>query len=191
MFRIDDLNDDPEWNFNSFCAEPLEEVNFTTTYLVQGITLMTDTSNVPLTSFAAWLYNSFLDDTLTSFNAEDPYDVNTLQFAIWKALEYTKETITEATENATWYTDYDARLIAKGWEADYAADANWSGTGDVYVVNIRTIGPDGQPDGYAQDQLVRMPSPVPEPMSLAIWSSFALVAGLAVRAHRRSAICAD
>lgn len=188
LFLMEKLNADPAWSIRTFCAEPAELVFFDRTYLVGGITLMTDTTNKPLTSFAAWLYNSFLDDALTSFNDEVASDVNTLQFAIWKAMEYTKAEITAATKNDTWYDVYDDLLLGKGWEAAYAADGTWSGTGDIYIVNLRTIGPDGGPDGFAQDQFVRMQSPVPEPMSLVIWSSFALVGAIAVRVHRRSTV---
>ena len=72
IFRIDDLNDSPQWNFDSFCVELEEYVNFSTTYVVENIALQTNQGNRTLQSFTAWLYNSYLDQTLSGFNFASP-----------------------------------------------------------------------------------------------------------------------
>ena len=57
------------------------------------------------------------------------------------------------------------------------APPTWSGTGNIYIMNLRTFDSAGRYTGYAQDQLVRVPGTVPEPMSLAVWSFLGAVGG--------------
>ena len=173
IFRIDDLNDSPQWNFDSFCVELEEYVNFNTIYVVENIALKTNQGNRTLQSFTAWLYNSYLDQTLSGFNFASPtaQDANTLQYAIWKSMGYS-----DAAIGASWSATYNPLLAGKGWANAFAA-STWSGTGNIYIMNLRTFDSAGRYTGYAQDQLVRVPGSLPEPMSLAVWSFLGAVGG--------------
>ncbi len=187
IFHVDVLHDAAPWNFDSFCVELEEYINFSTTYVVESIGLTTDRANRTLNSYTAWLYNSYLDQTLNNFVAGDAADANTLQFAIWKGMGYSETQIESAARNSSWYNKHDDRLNNKGWADDFANDSNWSGTGDVFVMSLRTFDSSGRYTGYAQDQIVRVQAHMPEPMSFAIWISLGLLAGVIYRRQLRSA----
>lgn len=189
VFRVDVLNDAPQWNFDSFCVELEDYINFSTTYVVANIGLTTDRGNRTLSSFTAWLYNSYLDQTLDNFNfaATNATDANALQFAIWKSMGYSESQIESAAGSSSWYNDYDALLTSKGWANDFANDANWSGTGDIFVMSLRRFDSAGQYTGYAQDQIVRVQTHTPEPMSFVIWTALGLLGVMIYRKQLRTA----
>jgi hypothetical protein len=179
---------------DTFCVQLEEFVRFDTTYLVAGISTSTVGAGAkPLTSFAAWLYDRYLNGVagsgpaLSNFDFANVYaqtsasaarmQANELQLAIWQAMGYTPAEIGGAS-NGGWYDTYDGKLA--GWEADFNSDvANnlWSGTGDIYVLNLLRKNGAGNYTINAQDQLIRIPSDViPEPVSLAVWSVLGVAA---------------
>jgi hypothetical protein len=195
IFIIDNLTDAAEPNFDTFCVELFEFINFGPTYVVDGIGLTAQLSNRPLGTFAAWLYSRFLGvgGTLTGFNAADPLDVNAVQRGIWgggdavdaayPGMGYTSAQINPYINAA----QHDAALLAS-LKTQYDSDvANflWAGTGDIFIMNLVRKST-GLP---AQDQLVRIPPitqpPVPEPLSLVVWSMLAACVGATARRTRR------
>jgi len=143
----------------------------------------------PLTSFAAWLYSSYLDETLLTFDFTIKHatseaaktQANQLQTAIWRAMEYTRPQIGTGYYD-TYNVGYDTWKDL--FDVDVAAN-NWVGTGDIYVMNVLGKDASGNYTVNAQDQLVRIPDVVvPEPVSLVVWSGLALGI-LVVGLHRR------
>jgi hypothetical protein len=185
IFSIDDLNDPGNPDFATFCVEITEFINFTSTYAVQGIGMITVNGGKTLQPITAWLYNSFLEGTLASFNSSSVADVNALQLAIWKGMGYTASEI-KSHIGTSWYNTYNPVLVGnlsqpgKPWYADFAADSSWSGVGSIRVMNLRKV-VDGAYTDYAQDQLVRLP----EPWSAVVWCLLGLSVG-AFGSHRRS-----
>lgn len=188
IFYIDDLNDGPQWNFDSFCVELEEYVSFDTIYVVENIALKTNRGNRTLQAFTAWLYNSYLDQTLTGITYASPtaqeasptaQEANTLQYAIWKSMGYS-----DAAIGLSWSATYNPLLAAKGWANAFTA-SGWSGTGNIRIMNLRTFDSAGY-TGYAQDQLVRVPGSLPEPMSLVVWSFLGAVGALVGYRSRRA-----
>ena len=179
VFYIDDLNDPGNPDFATFCVEITEFINFTSTYAVQSIGLVTVNGGKTLQPITAWLYNSFLDGALNHFNPTSLADVNALQLAIWKGMGYTEAEIKQYI-GTSWYNTYNAVLAGnslqpgKPWYADFAADTSWSGVGEIRVMNLRKV-VNGAYTDYAQDQLVRVPAP--EPWSAAVWGLLAISVG--------------
>lgn len=184
LYHVDDLNDPGSPDFDTFCVEITEFVDGTSTFAVESIGLITKNGGKTLTPYTAWLYDRFLDRAVNgfnaSFNAADPYDVNALQLAIWKGIGYTPSQIMTQV-GWSWYMTYNFVLSFKPWQAQFAADSTWSGVGDIQIMNLRKVGPNGEYTDYAQDQLFR--GAVPEPVSIAVWSLLACCAG-AVRSRR-------
>jgi hypothetical protein len=180
---------------DTFCVQLEEFVSFGgATYKVANAqaTSTVVLGSRPLTSFAAWLYDRYLNGTqgvgtaLKNFDFANVYgsidfaaartQANELQLALWRAMGYS------AAEIGTgWHNAYDGKLA--GWQSDFQSDVDnqlWSGTGDVYVLNL--LGQDGRGDYtvHAQDQLIRATSPppisvVPEPFSGVVWVLLAVV----------------
>lgn len=188
IFFIDDLNEGTTHDFDTFCVQLEEFIAFGPTYKVANLSQSTVGLGArPLTDFAAWLYNSYLDETLNNFNYAIKHvtsgasstvtaaknQANELQYAIWRAMGYSDSEI-----GSGWSGSYDDNY--SGWLADFTA-SGWTGTGDIYVMNLLGIDSQGNYTKNVQDQLVRIPTPgtsehVPEPLSVAIWSMLGLVA---------------
>ncbi len=163
IFNIDVLNNPVAPNFKTFCVELTENVDFTTTYVVDNIGTTSVLGGKSLTPYTAWLYDRFLHGTLASFNAASEIDVNTLQLAIWESIGY-DQTDVSTHVGPNWYNGYNAVLQNKPWSTNYTYDvthALWSGLGDVRIMNLKTLA-----GVNAQDQLTT----VPEPFSIAVWS---------------------
>jgi hypothetical protein len=190
IFKVNDLNDGPlgSIEFETFCVEITEFISFNTKYAVQSIGLTTIQGGKTLSSYTAWLYNSFLDGTLNNFNPLSMMDANALQLALWKSIGYSQSNINTYI-GTSWYNTYNPVLLAKTWETNFNADVTsgaWVGVEGVRVMNLRKVDTNGNYTNYAQDQLVRFPpptrqQPVPEATSLVIWgllvSCGAIVAG--------------
>jgi hypothetical protein len=195
IFVIDNQTDLAEPNFETFCVELFEFISFSPTkYGVESIGLSTVQSNKPLGTFAAWLYTRFLGvgGTLLGFSASDPLDVNAVQVGIWgddplhMGMGYTSAQINPYINAG----QHDAALLASlktQFDSD-VANFLWAGTGDIFIMNLRKVKTDGTYGAYAQDQLIRIPPPqqppVPEPLSVAVWTLLAACAGSISRRSR-------
>jgi len=198
IFQVDVLtkgvNSSP-YDFDTFCVQTQEFVTMNTTYRVLGITKNTygiNQNGIKLGSFAAWLYSGFLGvDGVTlgaNFSKTDLLDVNALQVGIWQSMGY-------ASPNTIPTISYDTVLLAS-WVTAFAADAAWAmqaadvngnKTGNVSIMNLAKgyvkHGIFKVKDLKIQDQLVWIPpppdggAPVPEPLSLAVWSLLAMCVG--------------
>jgi hypothetical protein len=191
IFYVQNVTAPSEPVFDTFCVQLEEKIAFGNTYKVDAISHTSEVAGSrPLTSFAAWLYNSYLNQTLASFDfsikdaasganaAAALTQANELQTATWHALGYTRDQIGQG-----YYDTYNVNYGA--WQnlfnADVAAN-NWSGTGDIYVLNLLGQDANGNYTVNAQDQLARISSVVPEPWSLAVWGG--LVAGVLLAKRR-------
>jgi hypothetical protein len=167
------------YDFDTFCVQLSEFISLGgPAYDVYSITKSTIAGNVSLGSFAAWLYNEFLDGGIAIANNQD---ANAVQVGIWRSMGYLGGGDATSPVGA----NYDAVLLAS-LDTAYAADAAWAAqavdingnkTGNISIMNLKTLSGDN-----AQDQLVRMPpppgnTPVPEPLSIAVWSLLAMCVG--------------
>jgi hypothetical protein len=191
---------------DTFCVQIEEYIRFNHDYKVVGVSKTTlGTGSRALTSFAAWLFDRYqngisgVGPALDGFNFLNAYgqlnmsaaniQANQLQLAIWSAMGYTPGEI--GGVGSGWYSAYDDLLA--GWEADFQSDVTnnvWSGTGDVWVVNLVGKDSSGQYTVNAQDQLIRIPSPdpgavVPEPVSLAVWSVVGIMGACLIARRQR------
>jgi len=162
---------------DTFCVDLFEYIRFDKTYQVaNAFGTATIAGGLPLTSFTAWLFDQYLDGTLSNFDFSNVYgqtdataariQANELQLAIWVGMGYSAAQI--GGVGAGWYSTYDGQLA--GWQADFLSDGTWSGTGDVYIVNLLGQDSSGEYTVNVQDQLIRIPGNViPEPLSAVIW----------------------
>jgi hypothetical protein len=180
IFKVDVLGKGvapPLYDFSTFCVQTSEFISLGTTYNVFNISKNTVAGGVPLGSFAAWLYNTFLNGGISIY---DNGDANAVQAGIWLSMGYV----------LPGGFSYDSALLGS-LLADYKADPVWSNgpaigpvnegtyTGDIYIMNLKGL--DGSD---AQDQLVRH---MPEPMSLLVWSLLAMCATGLSGGRRRAA----
>lgn len=185
VFHVDDINDGPGFDFDTFCVELQQYINpnNSTKYLVESITTQNSLGN-QLQPFAAWLYNSFLNKTLSgvNFSALTTLDANTIQLGIWRGMGYQDSFIHSVVGNS-FYSPASTNLANNGWTADFA-NSGWSGLGNIRIMNLRTVSLHRgvyRPDGFAQDQLVRLP----EPMSIISWATLLSLATGAYRFRKR------
>jgi hypothetical protein len=167
IFHADNLSNGVGPDFDTFCVEITAGIAFGPTYTVSGIGDTTVNGNKTISSYTAWLYTSFLESTLSSFDATMVNDVNALQLEIWKSIGYTAAEISSEI-GSSWYNTYNAVLAGKAWDTEFAA-SGFSGLGGVQVMNLLTA-----TGGDAQDQLVRI---IPEPLSIVVWSLIAVCVG--------------
>lgn len=195
----DDNNDNihvgntPKDSFTTFCVELTKTISLGTTYNVNAIDPLKNSSpgspNLTtgfLTAEAAWLYTQFLDNNAAEFDNE-----NNVQYGIWIGMGYDPTAISNLVQS-TWTAPVLANAVSavNGWFSSQSlADwklANPTGFGGIQIMQLGIGNVDNQ------DQLVRLvnPEPVmtptPEPTTLAIWGGLATL-GLAVRAYRRQA----
>ena len=179
IFGVDNLSQPSEPNFDTFCVELEQYVNFSTNYIVEKIAT-TQTSGKTLTAMTAWLYNSFLDGTLDGFNGSLATHANALQYGIWKGMGYSDYEIKDVA-GKSWRDAARSLFNSMGWEQDFI-DSGWTGIGNIRIMNLRTYKYyNGQLvlKDHAQDQLVRC---VPEATACLTWS---LLASVALVARRR------
>lgn len=204
IFHVDKNPSGPvSIDFDTFCVQTLETMNFDTPYTVYNVSKNTVGAvqhNVALGSFAAWLYSGFLglssDMNLASFtttsaatfNPTTLSHVDALQAGIWRSMGYADSTFGYSMSTfmnnmvSAWYTAFLADTL---W-ATHAPDVNGRITGNISIMNLVTMKSDGTTikNDY-QDQLVYIPpslsgSPpvVPEPLSFFVWSMLAMCVGM-------------
>ena len=184
--------------FDTFCVQIEEYIRFGKNFKVANSegNASAGVGSRPLTSFAAWLYDRYLNGiegsgtALSNFDFANAYgqvsmssasiQANQLQLAIWVAMGYTSTDIGGVLPGG-WYATYSGKVA--GWNADWLADSTWSktGIGGIRVVNLLakdtfenyTIG--------AQDQLQRI---IPEPMSAVVWSVLAIAVAGVIKLRR-------
>jgi hypothetical protein len=136
-------------NFYTFCVETGEYFNPSNLYYVGGISNKTVNTNFDLKPEAAYIYWTYrMNNTPGTGNQNGD-----IQEAIWYALrEVEVTTISQGAMDI--YND----------AADAVKTGNWSGIGDVRVLNLYSSysATDGLFSGYAQDQLALVTA-VPEP----------------------------
>jgi hypothetical protein len=178
---------DPLYDFDTFCVQTLEYVNYNTEYLVKSVskkTLGGAQNGVDLGSFAAWLYTGFLGLDFVSipgFNDTSLEHVDTLQAGIWLSMGYSVPIAYNATLLGTWHDLY----TASSWSSGTANANAWNWgyeTGNVQIMNL--VGSSNT--DHKQDQLVHIPGTgnppppegaIPEPMSFFVWSMLAMCVG--------------
>lgn len=136
--------------FRTFCVQRDEPIDFTSPFVITGISTIALEQGDPLDYRTAWLYTQFRAGTLPGYNytPNSPARIesaNALQQAIW----YIEQ------EQAIVYTPLAQQFV------NLANNAGWTDLGQVRVLNLRYV--TGAP---AQDILVL--EPVPEPTSMAL-----------------------
>jgi hypothetical protein len=142
--------------FQSFCLERNEYFRYGRTYYVNindeavmgGVG---GPSPDPLDARTAWLYNEFLDGTLTGYDFDDN-DIG-------------RKTSAAALQNAIWFLEQEIGPLANGSLADtfvqMAEASDWNLNGNIG--NIRVMNLYGNPDlmtAHAQDLIIRtVPAP--------------------------------
>ena len=142
--------------FQTFCLERNEYFSYGTTYYVNindeavngGVG---GPSPDPLDARTAWLYNEFLDGTLTGYDFDDN-DIG-------------RRTSAAALQNAIWFLEDEIDSLQTGSLADtfvqMAEASDWYSNG--FIGNIRIMNMYGNPDlmtAHAQDLIVRaVPAP--------------------------------
>jgi hypothetical protein len=163
IFHVTDLSRPLDPQFDTFCIELTEDVDFVNTFTVGNIGKTTVMGGKTLTPYTSWLYFHFRKGTLASFNPNSVNDANALQLALWKSVGYTQADITPHVGPA-WYLTFNTLLNSKPWPSNYSSDVANSqlfGISSVRVINLKNFrGRD------AQDQLIL----VPEPLSFFVWS---------------------
>ena len=172
-FILADVSDPADWII-TFCLQKTEFMNFSSNFVVGGITPYTMPDGDPISSQTAWLYTQFTDQALANYVygsvgnavfANRQESANALQHAFW---------ILEGEEAAT--PNYYVNLAMNNTPANF-------GTGDVAVLNMYAYSATapGHLGASAQDQLTRS---VPEPTTMAL-VGLGLV-GLCVRRRQKA-----
>ena len=192
----------PYYDFPTFCVEIEEHITpgSSNTYFVDNVSDTTVSGNKKLGSFAAWLYTEYLEAVtspaaagleLVSNWGTTASHANAIQRGIWLSMGYS---ISDA-DGAIDGSGYDSAFFGSLFQA--YKDSAWSDTathnvgndwnygyvtGQVAIMNLTNGTVRG--GSKAQDQLVINPelppgggAPVPEPMSLLVWSLFAVCIG--------------
>ena len=132
-------------SFVTFCVQIDEFLDFNTAgFIVDDISTVAQLNGIALTAQTAYLYNSFLDGTFTSFTYNGTAQhANALQHAIWsfQGQAWTPGALTN-------------QLIAE-------ANASATGIGNIRIMNLSwaTSRSGFQAGQAAQDVLVRIPAP--------------------------------
>jgi hypothetical protein len=158
IFVVDDLsNATPD--FETFCVELQEYISFyPAVYVVDNISTQSSLTGYNLGPMTAWAYTGYLNGSiLTPAERLVEAKVNALQAVIWYGMGYSIiPEISSAVGSSIDIPLFNSLLSAY-------AGSGWTGLGNIRIMNLLTL------DGHvAQDQLVEVP--VPEPMSVVVWS---------------------
>jgi hypothetical protein len=180
-FKLTDVANSSEWII-TFCLQRTEYMNFNSDFIVGSINTYTltdpdDKGGVngtdPISSYTAWLYTQFTDQTLLK------YDYNNTGNSVFA----NREASANALQHAFWGFEQEETLDLNNYYVQLAMNNTPSnfGTGDIRVLNIYSYSATapGHIGAEAQDQLAR----VPEPTSMALVG--AGMVGLVVRRRRR------
>jgi len=140
--------------FPSFCIEKNEYISFNKTYYVKINTAavrggLGGGSPDPLDPRTAWLYNEFLNETLTGYDFEND-DIG-------------RKTSAGALQNAIWYLEGEMSYSqlnnrAKGF-VQLGNASDWYTNNYIGNIRVMNLYADQCFTQYAQDQLVRVPAP--------------------------------
>lgn len=189
-----------KYDFPTFCVEIDETISFNTDYYVAAISDTTAKTGYKLGSFAAWLYTEYLAPYLgpgagltnIPYYGTSAQQANAIQRGIWLSMGYSVTKVTNSLVGGYDHDFFDALFAAyksSPWvgSSTVNADNPWNygyETGQVAVMNL-TNGKTGNKQKNYQDQLVidtELPpptgnSPVPEPLSVLVWSMLAICFG--------------
>lgn len=142
--------------WQTFCVERDEYVSLPGTYyaVVNTAAVLGGVGGPepdPLSPKTAWLYDQFLDGTLSG------YDYST---------QSGRQNSAAALQNAIWYIEQEITSLPSGLATSFynmATSANWTTLGDIHVLNLYS---DAQLTQRAQDVLVSTATPIPVPGAL-------------------------
>lgn len=175
-------------SFETFCVQLGEYISFGTTYYVDTDDIGTTNDSLPipqsLGAQAAWLYTKFLSTGGDAINVSSSDEANAMQLGIWQGMGYNAGQI-ESAMIGHWgsslgavqtYISIIQSTILDVWiNADFASYDSWmdiNHIGNVRIMNLLTVS-----GGHAQDQLIMVPGPdpepgtVPEPATIAVWGA--------------------
>lgn len=178
------------WNnsFQSFCLEYKENISFNTNFKVASVTNHTvnavgtyATTQDPISSQTAWLFTQFFTTNLSNNS-------------LWgNVSQSTKNT---AMQQAIWSLENESFGTMSSLASNYVALANaavasneWSGIGNVRVLNLFSQDRYGAYTKHAQDQLY-MVSAVPEPETYALMLAGLGLVGTIARRRKAKAVAA-
>ncbi len=151
--------------FATFCVQRTQTFSPGSLYNVTLSKQTDGTKQAPLTPEAAWLFHKWNSRGLTDYRYDDPtnrvYDARDLQLALWAHMG-----------------EWDSGSLggqAKSWYD--AAKGRWTGTGNVYVMQLYRSSNDHQ------DWLVEL---VPEPGTIVLLACGALGLVPALKRRRRN-----
>jgi hypothetical protein len=142
--------------WQTFCVEKDEYVTLPGTYyaVVNTAAVLGGVGGPepdPLSPKTAWLYNQFVNGTLSG------YDYSTVSG---------RQNSAGALQNAIWYIEEEITSLPSGLATTFynqATSAGWTNIGNIRVLNLYS---DAQLTQRAQDVLVSTASPVPVPGAL-------------------------
>jgi len=164
--------------FSTFCLERNEYITLGNSYYAVVNTAAVNggvggqlpgTNTDPLDPRTAWLYNAFLNGTLTGYNYTD-----TSQRRVSAA----------ALQNAIWYIEQEITCLPSGLATQFVAMANtstWYQQGTIGNVRVMNMYRDANGLQSAQDVLCRTVPAVPAPGAILLTGLGTVIVGLVRR----------